>query len=88
MRSIAECAVGYLFLGADVTQLIVSEHAGVLIMNYTNNPGVKVPHFKFQANQRPSQDDMRLDDARDLASKNEEIIDPNDMEIVRERIIL
>ena len=39
MRSIAERAVGYLFLIPDVTPLIVSEHAGVMIES-TNNPGV------------------------------------------------
>ena len=46
----------------------------------------------FLASHMPSaqeaRGDGRLDDARDLASKNEEIIDPYDMEIVRERIIL
>ena len=125
MRSIAECAVGYLFLLADVTQLIVSEHAGVMVES-TNNPEVtedkitqdkiitqvKVPpmsregsgpsldvsvistekKLRFLARQRPSaqeaQGDGRLDAARSLATENEEFIDPNDLEIVRARIIL
>jgi len=46
----------------------------------------------FLASHRPSaqeaRGDGRLDDARDLARENEEFISPNDLEIVRERIIL
>ena len=46
----------------------------------------------FLASHRPSaqeaRGDGRLDAARNLARENEEFIGPNDLEIVRERIIL
>jgi hypothetical protein len=46
----------------------------------------------FLASQRPSaqekRGDGRLDDARNLALENQQLIGPSDLEIVRERITL